>query len=111
MPELRTVRHFHDDAAYIDALAHKVEAHWQVHGRPEKLLMSFHGVPRFTLDKGDPYHCECLKTGRLLAEKLGLNQEQYVVSFQSRFGRAEWMQPYTSATLEQLGKKAANGWM
>jgi ferrochelatase len=105
MPELRTVRHFHDDAGYIDALARKVEAHWRQHGRAEKLLMSFHGVPRFTLDKGDPYHCECLKTGRLLAEKLGLNREQYVVSFQSRFGRAEWIQPYTSATLEKLGKE------
>ena len=104
MPELRTVRHFHDDAGYIDALAHKITKHWQQHGRPDKLLMSFHGVPRFTLDKGDPYHCECLKTGRLLAEKLGLNPQQYVVSFQSRFGRAEWIQPYTSATLEQLGK-------
>ncbi len=104
MPELRTVRHFHDDPGYIDALAQQVQAHWQQNGRAEKLLMSFHGVPRFTLDKGDPYHCECLKTGRLLAERLGLSKEQYVVSFQSRFGRAEWLQPYTSATLEQLGK-------
>ncbi|RMD01391.1 ferrochelatase [Aquitalea palustris] len=104
MPELRTVRHFHDDPGYVDALAQQVQAHWQQNGRAEKLLMSFHGVPRFTLDKGDPYHCECLKTGRLLAERLGLSKEQYVVSFQSRFGRAEWLQPYTSATLEQLGK-------
>lgn len=105
MPALRTIRHFHDDPAYIDALAQRVQAHWQQHGRGEKLLMSFHGVPRFTLDKGDPYHCECLKTGRLLAERLGLSKEQYVISFQSRFGRAEWLQPYTSATLEQLGKQ------
>lgn len=104
MPELRTVRHFHDDPGYIDALAQQVQAHWRQHGRAEKLLMSFHGVPRFTLDKGDPYHCECLKTGRLLAERLGLDKEHYVVSFQSRFGRAEWLQPYTSATLEQLGR-------
>ncbi|MBV8679891.1 MAG: ferrochelatase [Aquitalea sp.] len=104
MPELRTVRHFHDDAGYIDALARQVQAHWQHNGRADTLLMSFHGVPRFTLDKGDPYHCECLKTGRLLAERLGLSAQQYVISFQSRFGRAEWLQPYTSATLEQLGK-------
>lgn len=104
MPELRTIRHFHDDAGYIEALAQQVRTHWQQYGRGEKLLMSFHGVPRFTLDKGDPYHCECLKTGRLLAESLGLAQSQYVISFQSRFGRAEWLQPYTSATLEQLGR-------
>lgn len=99
------MRHFHDDPGYIDALAQQVQAHWQQNGRAQKLLMSFHGVPRFTLDKGDPYHCECLKTGRLLAERLGLTKEQYVISFQSRFGRAEWLQPYTSATFEQLGKQ------
>jgi ferrochelatase len=72
-------------------------------GRPEKLLMSFHGLPKYTLEKGDPYHCECLKTGRLLAEALGLNKEQYSITFQSRFGKAEWLQPYTSATLKQWG--------
>lgn len=104
MPALRTVRQFHDDAGYIDALAKQVEAHWQQQGRPDKLVMSFHGVPRFTLDKGDPYHCQCLKTGRLLAERLGLSADQYQICFQSRFGRAEWLQPYTSVVLEQLGR-------
>ncbi|SMF49551.1 ferrochelatase [Pseudogulbenkiania subflava] len=104
MPELRTVRHFHDDPGYIRALAEQVRAHWQRHGRADKLVMSFHGVPRFTLDKGDPYHCECQKTGRLLAEELGLGKDQYVVCFQSRFGRAEWLKPYTSEVLAQLGK-------
>lgn len=104
MPELRTVRHFHDDPGYIRALAEQVRAHWQRHGRADKLVMSFHGVPRFTLDKGDPYHCECQKTGRLLAEALGLGKDQYVVCFQSRFGRAEWLKPYTSEVLAQLGK-------
>jgi ferrochelatase len=104
MPELRTVRHFHDDPGYIRALAEQVRAHWQQHGRGDKLVMSFHGVPRFTLDKGDPYHCECQKTGRLLAEALGLGKDQYVVCFQSRFGRAEWLKPYTSEVLAQLGK-------
>jgi ferrochelatase len=74
-------------------------------GRPEKLLMSFHGLPKYTLEKGDPYHCECQKTGRLLAEELGLKKEQYAVTFQSRFGKAEWLQPYTSATLKQWGAK------
>jgi ferrochelatase len=67
--------------------------------------MSFHGLPRFALDKGDPYHCECLKTGRLLAEQLSLKPEQYAISFQSRFGRTEWLKPYTSATLEELGQQ------
>lgn len=104
MPELRTVRHFHDDPGYIRALAEQVRAHWREHGRGDKLVMSFHGVPRFTRDKGDPYHCECQKTGRLLAEALGLTQQEYQVCFQSRFGRAEWLQPYTSEVLAQLGK-------
>jgi len=106
MPALRTVRHFHDQPAYIQALAQSVREHWRQHGRGEKLVMSFHGVPRFTLEKGDPYHCECLKTGRLLAEALGLAKEEYVVCFQSRFGKAEWIKPYTT---EVLGKLAKDG--
>ncbi len=102
-PALRTIKHFHDDAGYIKALAANINEHWMKNGRPEKLLMSFHGLPKYTLEKGDPYHCECLKTGRLLAEELGLKKEQYAVTFQSRFGKAEWLQPYTSATLKQWG--------
>lgn len=105
MPEVRTVRHYHDHPAYIAALAAQVEAHWRQHGRGEKLLMSFHGVPRYTLDKGDPYPCECHKTGRLLAEALGLATSDYVVSFQSRFGRTEWVKPYTSDMLGELGRQ------
>ncbi len=103
-PALRTVKHFHDDAGYIRALAANINAYWQKNGRPEKLVMSFHGVPQYTLDKGDPYHCECHKTGRLLADALGLSAEQYIVSFQSRFGKAEWVKPYTTATLKELGR-------
>jgi ferrochelatase len=102
-PAIRTIKHFHDDAGYIQALAANINEYWAKHGRPERLLMSFHGLPKYTLEKGDPYHCECLKTGRLLAEALGLAKEQYAVTFQSRFGKAEWLQPYTSATLEQWG--------
>ncbi len=105
MPEVRTVRHYHDHPAYIAALAAQVEAHWRQHGRGEKLLMSFHGVPRYTLDKGDPYPCECHKTGRLLAEALGLAASDYVVCFQSRFGRTEWVKPYTSDVLRELGRQ------
>lgn len=104
MPELRTVRHFHDHPGYLSALRQSVESYWADHGRPEVLLMSFHGVPRRSLDLGDPYHCECQKTGRLLAEALGLTKEQYRVTFQSRFGRAQWLKPYTAETLETLGR-------
>ena len=104
-PALRTVRHFHDHADYIGALAHSIRDYWTQHGRPERLVMSFHGVPRFTLDKGDPYHCECHKTGRLLAEALQLEAGQYDLTFQSRFGRAEWLKPYTAEVLAELGRK------
>jgi ferrochelatase len=103
-PELRWVKHFHDDAGYLDALAESVRAHWEQNGRSERLVLSFHGVPKRTLLLGDPYHCECLKTGRLLRERLGLDEEQCVVTFQSRFGRAEWLQPYTEPTLRALAK-------
>ncbi len=104
-PALRTIKHFHDDDGYIKALAQNINDYWMQHGRPDKLVMSFHGLPRFSLDKGDPYHCECLKTGRLLAERLGLKKEQYTLSFQSRFGKAEWLQPYTTSTFKELGKQ------
>ena len=104
LPELRHVNHFHDDAGYIQALAESVREHWAREGRPDKLVMSFHGMPHRTLLLGDPYHCECLKTGRLVAEALGLTKDQYVVTFQSRFGKAKWLQPYTEPTLRALAK-------
>jgi ferrochelatase len=104
-PALRTVKHFHDDPGYIKASAQNIADYWTLHGRPDKLVMSFHGLPKFTLDKGDPYYCECQKSGRLIAEQLGLKPEQYLITFQSRFGRAEWLQPYTAATLAELGKQ------
>lgn len=105
IPAVRTIKHFHDEAGYIKALAANVNEYWMKHGRPEKLVMSFHGVPKYTLEKGDPYHCECHQTGRLLAQALSLKAEQYVVSFQSRFGKAEWIKPYTTATLLALGQQ------
>jgi ferrochelatase len=104
-PALRTIKHFHDHPGYVQALAQSVRDYWQRSGRPDQLVMSFHGVPRFALDKGDPYHCECHKTGRLLAEALGLGREQYRVTFQSRFGRAEWLKPYTAEVLAELGRQ------
>lgn len=105
VPALRTIKHFHDHPGYIAATAQNVRDYWTLHGRPDMLVMSFHGVPQYTLDKGDPYHCECHKSGRLIAEALGLSREQYTVSFQSRFGRAEWIKPYTTATLKKLGQQ------
>lgn len=102
LPELRFVNRYHDDPGYIAALARRVTEHWMVHGRPDKLVMSFHGVPRRTLTLGDPYHCECQKTARLLRERLGLPADQVVLTFQSRFGKAQWLQPYTEPTVIAL---------
>ncbi|MET0517811.1 MAG: ferrochelatase [Burkholderiaceae bacterium] len=105
LPELRFINRYHDDPLYIAALAESVRAHWDRHGRPDCLVMSFHGMPARTLALGDPYHCECLKTGRLLAEALRLGPEQYRITFQSRFGRAKWLEPYTEPSLIQLAKR------
>jgi ferrochelatase len=104
LPELRYIARFHDDPGYIEALASSVRDHWLSHGREGKLVMSFHGMPERTLHLGDPYHCECLKTGRLLAERLQLKADDYVVTFQSRFGKAKWLEPYTEPTLRALAK-------
>ena len=104
IPELRFVNHYHDDARYIAALAMSIQRYWKNHGRPDQLVMSFHGVPERTLHLGDPYHCECRKTARLLANQLGLAQEQFKVTFQSRLGRAKWLQPYTEPSLIAMGK-------
>ncbi len=105
LPELRTIKHFHRHEAYLNSLAHQIKSQWQRDRTPDKLVISFHGMPKRTLMEGDPYHCECLVTGRLLADKLGLRRDQYEVTFQSRFGKAEWLQPYTDKTLEALGKQ------
>jgi ferrochelatase len=105
IPELRFVNRYHDDAGYISALASRIQSHWQEAGRPDKLVMSFHGVPERTLHLGDPYHCECHKTGRLLAERLGLAKDQWQLTFQSRFGKAKWLEPYTEPTLVALAQQ------
>jgi ferrochelatase len=102
MPELRFVGEYHDDPGYIAALASRLRAHWAEHGRGDKLVLSFHGVPERSLYLGDPYHCQCHKTARLLAEALDLSRDQLVVTFQSRFGKAKWLEPYTEPTLEKL---------
>ena len=104
-PALRTVPPYHDDPTYIDALAVSIEKHlatldWE----PERVLTSFHGIPQSYFDKGDPYYCQCQKTARLLRERLGWSQEKLMITFQSRFGPEEWLQPYTDKTVEKLAQ-------
>ncbi|GAB7526043.1 ferrochelatase [Paraburkholderia sp. 2C] len=106
--EIRTVRHYADHPAYIAALAAQVNHYWHVHGRPDfaagdKLVLSFHGVPKRTLDLGDPYHEQCQQTASLLMHALELTPVECRVTFQSRFGKAEWLQPYTAPTAKELG--------
>ena len=102
LPGLRFVTHYHDHPAYITALADSIRDYREEHGSADKLLFSYHGEPRRYLDEGDPYHCECLKTTRLVAEELGLAEGEFTSAFQSRFGREEWLKPYTDETLKAL---------
>ncbi len=94
IPDLRCVHNYHDHPAYIEALAHSVEKHWQTHGRKQKLLISFHGLPERYIEQGDPYIDQCKATANLLAEYLQLKTDQWRTGFQSRFGRAKWVEPY-----------------
>jgi ferrochelatase len=105
VPGLRFVETFHDDPGYVRAVAQSINDYWMKNGRPDRLLFSFHGLPRRTLDRGDPYHCLCLATARLVAQEIGLERKQWLATFQSRFGRAEWLKPYTADTLSALGKE------
>jgi len=102
--KIEVIDHFHRDAAYISALAASINAHWMNCGKPGKLVMSFHGLPMSSIERGDPYHGQCLESAQLLAAELGLAEQDYVITFQSRFGPAEWLQPYTCATLESLAR-------
>jgi ferrochelatase len=103
-PELRLIKHYYAHPTYIEALKQRVLAYWAEHGRPDKLIMSFHGVPKRTQLLGDPYYHECQETSKLLAQALELPESKYLMTFQSRFGRAEWLQPYTEPTLAGFGK-------
>ena len=105
LPEIRMINHYHDDPGYIDALADSIREHWQREGKAEKLLFSFHGIPKDYFEAGDPYSCECQKTVRLVVERLGLGEDEWAQTFQSRFGPSEWLQPYTDVTLKELGSK------
>ncbi len=105
VPEFRFINHYHDAPGYIAAQAQNIRDYWEQHGRGEKLLFSFHGVPKETLLRGDPYHCQCQKSARLIAESLELDEGEWMITFQSRLGRAEWLRPYTDETVRELGGK------
>ncbi|WP_426369218.1 ferrochelatase [Pseudocolwellia sp. HL-MZ7] len=104
IPSLRFISGYHDNPKYIKALAHSVTKHIEQHGKPDKLVLSYHGMPKLFLEQGDPYYCFCSMTTRLLAEYLGLAKEDFEMTFQSRFGKAEWLKPYTDVTLEKLAQ-------
>ena len=104
-PELRVVKDFHDHRAYAKAVARNITDYWFKHGRPDRLVMSFHGIPKRSVERGDPYQKQCLESARLIATELGWNDARTLVTFQSRFGAAEWLQPYTDATLRKLGRE------
>jgi ferrochelatase len=106
VPELRFVGQYHDDPAYIQALAASIRRQWATLGEPDVLVTSFHGMPERTLHLGDPYHCQCHKTARLLAEALGWPRERLRVTFQSRFGKAKWLEPATEPTCRPWPGKA-----
>jgi ferrochelatase len=104
-PELRTVNDYHDDAGYLAALVGSVQAHWSGHGRGDKLLLSFHGIPEKYADAGDPYPDQCHETARRLGDALGLAPDELLVTFQSRLGRQPWLRPYTDETIAQLARQ------
>lgn len=105
-PAVRTVPAYHDDPVYIEALAASLRKGLAaLDFEPETVIASFHGLPKDYFDKGDPYHCHCQKTGRLLREAMGWSDDRLLVTFQSRFGKAEWLQPYTDETVRRLARE------
>ncbi|ABE58254.1 ferrochelatase [Chromohalobacter israelensis] len=109
LPELRFVRDYHDHPAYIEALAESIREHWETHGRQPRLLFSYHGIPKRYAEAGDPYPRHCETTSRLVAEALGLEPEAWQQTYQSRFGREEWLKPYTDDTLKAWGVEGLEG--
>ena len=104
IPELRLITHYHYDEAWVEAVADRIRAHQDEHGRPEKLVFSFHGIPKNYLLDGDPYYCECQSSARRIAARLKLEPDDYLVTFQSRLGKAEWLKPYTDQTLQGMAR-------
>ncbi|OQW91030.1 MAG: ferrochelatase [Beggiatoa sp. IS2] len=105
IPDIHFISDYHNHPAYIHAVATRIQAYWQTHGQPTQLIFSFHGTPKRFFLAGDPYYHQCLATAQLIATQLALPKELWQVTFQSRFGREEWLQPYTDYTLTELGKK------
>ncbi|MCA9949843.1 MAG: ferrochelatase [Anaerolineales bacterium] len=105
LPELRTINHYHDHPGYIQAIANSIREQWAKTGQPQRLLFSFHGIPKSYFLAGDPYFCECQESARLIAEELELPDDMWFVSFQSRLGRQEWLRPYTDETLKAWGSE------
>lgn len=104
-PELRFIKRYHDLPAYINVLAQQVQNYWKQHGKPERLVLSFHGLPRRTILQGDPYHRDCMETATLLKRRLGEDGDRVYVTFQSRFGAEKWLEPYTEPTLKLWAKQ------
>lgn len=104
VPSVSFINDYHDNPLYIKALAESVKRFWADNGRADKLLMSFHGIPKPFADKGDPYEKYCHATAKLLADELGLTADEWAISFQSRFGAQEWLRPYTDELLDEWGK-------
>jgi ferrochelatase len=105
IPEVRFINDYYHDEKYIQALANSISDFQKQHGKPDLTLFSYHGIPKAYLDKGDPYHCFCRATTRLVKERLNLTDDDVMTTFQSRFGPAEWLQPYTDTTLKELPSK------
>ncbi len=103
VPDVRVLSAYHDEPAYIEALANSVREHWDKHGKAEKLMLSFHGIPKRYVNNGDPYQLHCEQTSKLLAQALGLGDDEWMLTFQSIFGREEWLQPYTASQLKAWG--------
>ncbi len=105
IPEFRHINQYHDNKAYIETISESIKEFWKSNGTSDRLLFSFHGLPKKMLLEGDPYHCQCYKTARLVSEKLELTEDDWFVSFQSRLGPTKWLEPYTDETLKSWGEK------
>ncbi len=105
IPEMRFINQYFEEKNYIEALSNSIKSFWKKTPKPQKIIFSYHGIPKRYLINGDPYHCFCLKTTRLVKEYMGLSDDEIITTFQSRFGREEWLKPYTSETLKELPKQ------
>jgi len=105
VPSVKFLNSYHDNPLLIEILSKRIQKSFDSHGKPDKLVFSYHSIPKKYFDSGDPYHCLCQKTSRLIAEKLSLDEKDYITAFQSRFGPSEWLKPYTSETMKSLPKE------